>query len=92
MSTSSKVAPSHLSNNSKAPASHEDDDNLANYVVDKKIGKGQFSQVYKAKRVSDGVTVALKKVPIAEMLDVKARNDCIKEIDLLRVRPSRLTV
>ncbi|KAJ3078070.1 Serine/threonine-protein kinase Nek7 [Quaeritorhiza haematococci] len=54
------------------------------YVITKKVGKGQFSTVYKASRQADGLVVALKKVPIYEMMDAKARNDCIKEIDLLK--------
>lgn len=33
----------------------------------------------------DGCVVALKKVQIFEMMDAKARQDCIKEIDLLKV-------
>ena len=56
-----------------------------NYVVDKRVGKGQFSIVYKAKRISDGLPVALKTVPIFDIADPKSRADCIKEIDLLSV-------
>ncbi len=58
---------------------------LSNYVIEKKIGQGQFSTVYRAKSVTDGEIVALKRVPIAEMLDAKTRNDCIQEIGLLKV-------
>ncbi|KAF6035007.1 NEK6 [Bugula neritina] len=57
---------------------------LKNYDIDKQIGKGQFSCVYRAKNKIDGTIVALKKVQIFEMMDVKARSDCIKEIDLLK--------
>jgi len=71
---------------------------LENYEIDKKIGKGQFSVVYRARCIaaainssSDGngeddvPVVALKKVQIFEMMDAKARLDCMKEIQLLQV-------
>jgi len=57
---------------------------LANLEIEKKIGKGQFSEVYRARSKIDGSIVALKKVQIFEMMDAKARQDCIKEIDLLK--------
>ncbi|KAH6573796.1 hypothetical protein BASA60_005888 [Batrachochytrium salamandrivorans] len=57
---------------------------IEKYTVEKKIGQGQFSCVYRAKNIDSGRIVALKRVPIFEMMDSKARNDCIKEIDLLR--------
>jgi len=38
----------------------------------------------KAKNRITGATVALKKVQIFEMMDAKARSDCIKEIELLQ--------
>ncbi|PAA93825.1 hypothetical protein BOX15_Mlig033112g2, partial [Macrostomum lignano] len=57
---------------------------LANLQIEKRIGKGQFSVVYKAHCIVDGRVVALKKVQIFEMMDAKARQDCIKEIDLLK--------
>jgi len=57
---------------------------LANFSIDKKIGKGQFSVVYRAKSRHDGRTVALKKVQIFDMMDSKARLDCMKEIQLLQ--------
>jgi len=59
-------------------------DTLANFVVGKKIGKGQFSEVYKATSKCDGRTVALKKVQLFHMMDAKSRADCIREIDLLK--------
>ena len=59
---------------------------LAGFSIDKKIGKGQFSVVYRARAVHDDRTVALKKVQIFEMMDSKARLDCMKEIQLLQVR------
>ncbi|MBN3320042.1 NEK6 kinase, partial [Atractosteus spatula] len=57
---------------------------LANFRIEKKIGRGQFSEVYRATHLLDGRQVALKKVQIFEMMDAKARQDCIKEIDLLK--------
>ncbi|XP_071097253.1 serine/threonine-protein kinase Nek7-like [Haliotis cracherodii] len=66
----------------------QDSDNiysgLTNFKVEKKIGKGQFSEVWRALNLIDNSIVALKKVQIFEMMDAKARQDCIKEIDLLR--------
>ncbi|XP_046845814.1 serine/threonine-protein kinase Nek7-like [Xenia sp. Carnegie-2017] len=57
---------------------------LSNFVVEKKIGRGQFSVVYRGRCVANDQIVALKKVQIFEMLDAKARQDCIKEIELLK--------
>lgn len=57
---------------------------LANFVIDRCIGKGQFSAVWKANCTVDNRLVALKKVQIFEMLDAKARLDCLKEINLLQ--------
>lgn len=57
---------------------------IANYQIEKKIGRGQFSVVYKARNLINNQLVAFKKVQIFEMLDVKARQDCVKEIDLLK--------
>jgi NIMA (never in mitosis gene a)-related kinase len=37
---------------------------LANFIVEKKIGKGQFSEVYRAQCRTDGNIVALKKVQV----------------------------
>lgn len=58
---------------------------LSNFDIDRKIGKGQFSVVYRAISKVDGRPVALKKVQIFEMMDAKARLDCMKEIQLLQV-------
>ncbi|EGD77157.1 NEK/NEK6 protein kinase [Salpingoeca rosetta] len=57
---------------------------IANYQIEKKIGRGQFSVVYKARCLVNNQLVAFKKVQIFEMLDAKARQDCIREIDLLK--------
>lgn len=60
------------------------EENKDRFQTDKKIGKGQFSEVYKAYDKLANCYVALKKVKIYEMTDAKARNDCIKEINLLK--------
>ena len=39
---------------------------LKNFDIDKQIGKGQFSCVYRAKNKIDGTIVALKKVQVSE--------------------------
>ncbi|XP_016120750.1 serine/threonine-protein kinase Nek6-like, partial [Sinocyclocheilus grahami] len=57
---------------------------MSNFLIEKKIGRGQFSEVYKATCLLNNQQVALKKVQIFEMMDAKARQDCIKEIDLLK--------
>ncbi|XP_028410982.1 serine/threonine-protein kinase Nek7-like [Dendronephthya gigantea] len=68
-------------------ASGEDDSiysTLSNFEIEKKIGRGQFSVVYRAKCLANDQIVALKKVQIFDMMDAKARQDCIKEIELLK--------
>ncbi|XP_048845224.1 serine/threonine-protein kinase Nek7-like [Brienomyrus brachyistius] len=57
---------------------------LVNYEIGKMIGRGQFSEVYRARYLLDNTSVALKKVQIFDLMDAKARQDCIKEIDLLK--------
>uniref|UniRef100_F1L632 NEK6-subfamily protein kinase n=1 Tax=Ascaris suum TaxID=6253 RepID=F1L632_ASCSU len=57
---------------------------LEAFEIEKKIGKGQFSEVYRARCKEDNKVVALKKVQVYDMVDAKARQDCIKEIDLLK--------
>ena len=47
------------------------------------LGSGQFSRVWRARRISDGTPVALKKIQIYGMMDATARNNCIKEVELL---------
>jgi serine/threonine protein kinase len=37
---------------------------LDEYQVGKAAGKGKFSTVYRAKRLSDGQTIALKKIDV----------------------------
>jgi serine/threonine protein kinase len=45
---------------------------LDKYEVEKKIGQGQFSTVYQAKRKSDNMVVALKRVPVRRLCPLHA--------------------
>ena len=49
------------------------------YEIIKPIGKGKFAVVYRAQRISDGETVALKRISV-DMIDAKARDKCLKEV------------
>lgn len=42
-----------------------DYNSLANYYIEKKIGRGQFSEVYRAKYLIGNTPVALKKVQVS---------------------------
>lgn len=55
---------------------------LDDYEVLKPIGKGKFSVVFKAKRRCDGQAVALKKIAIFDMMNLKAREKTLKEVRL----------
>jgi len=57
---------------------------LADYEIIKAIGKGKFSVVYRARRKSDDVLCALKKIAIFDMMDQKARDKCLKEVRILQ--------
>ncbi|XP_046439026.1 serine/threonine-protein kinase Nek7-like isoform X3 [Daphnia pulex] len=57
---------------------------LSDFEIGQHIGKGQFSVVYRAHCKLSNTMVALKKVQLYEMTDLKARNDCMKEIQLLQ--------
>ncbi|XP_073909333.1 serine/threonine-protein kinase Nek6 isoform X2 [Castor canadensis] len=76
--------PAHPSDAQRHPTSLSFRCSLADFQIEKKIGRGQFSEVYKATCLLDRKTVALKKVQIFEMMDAKARQDCVKEIGLLK--------
>lgn len=78
----SAAAAAELIKLSSAPSAYTDGKD--SFSIDRKIGKGQFSVVYRAKDVNNQTTVALKKVQIFEMMDSKARLDCMKEIQLLQ--------
>jgi serine/threonine protein kinase len=57
---------------------------LSNFDTEKQIGQGQFSQVFKARCRVDNRVVALKRMKIYELMDQKAREECYKEIELLK--------
>ena len=46
---------------------------LSQFVMDKKIGRGQFSEVFRARCVSDGNVVALKKVQVGNSAGLSYR-------------------
>ncbi len=41
---------------------------MSNFLIEKKIGRGQFSEVYKATCLLDNQQVALKKVQVSILL------------------------
>lgn len=53
------------------------------YEVVKPIGKGKFAVVYRAFRMTDNETVALKRISV-DSIDEKARDKCLKEVKLLQ--------
>jgi len=57
---------------------------IQNYEIIKPLGKGKFSIVYMAKRLSDGLMCALKKINIFDMMVPKQREKCLKEVRLLQ--------
>ncbi|CAK5036885.1 unnamed protein product [Meloidogyne enterolobii] len=57
---------------------------LEYFELSGKLGKGQFSEVLKAKNKMTGRMVAIKKIELDLMKNKKAREDCRKEIDLLK--------
>jgi serine/threonine protein kinase len=73
-------------NNANATSNNEVEDEpkiIGNYEVERAIGKGKFAVVYRAKRISDGEVVALKRIKV-EAIDAIAREKCLKEIRLLQ--------
>ena len=58
---------------------------LLSYSIETKIGRGQFSEVYKARCQKRQVNVALKKIKISKISDEKLKSDCVKEINILQV-------
>lgn len=57
---------------------------IQNYEIVKPLGKGKFSIVYMAKRLSDDSMCALKKINIFDMMVPKQREKCLKEVRLLQ--------
>lgn len=56
---------------------------VGHYEIVKPLGKGKFSIVYMAKRHTDGLMCALKKINIFDMMVPKQREKCMKEVRLL---------
>lgn len=50
---------------SNSECSNEIYGSLQNFAIEKKIGRGQFSVVYKARCLIDNSIIALKKVQVA---------------------------
>jgi len=57
---------------------------IQNYEIVKPLGKGKFSIVYMAKRLTDGSMCAVKKINIFDMMVPKQREKCLKEVRLLQ--------
>eukprot|EP00443_Scrippsiella_acuminata_P022112 CAMPEP_0115188242 /NCGR_PEP_ID=MMETSP0270-20121206/10908_1 /TAXON_ID=71861 /ORGANISM="Scrippsiella trochoidea, Strain CCMP3099" /LENGTH=746 /DNA_ID=CAMNT_0002601415 /DNA_START=133 /DNA_END=2373 /DNA_ORIENTATION=+ len=57
---------------------------ISGHEIIKPLGKGKFSIVYMAKRLSDGFMCALKKINIFDMLQPKQREKCLKEVRILQ--------
>lgn len=57
---------------------------IQNYEIVKPLGKGKFSIVYMAKRLTDNFMCALKKINIFDMMVPKQREKCLKEVRLLQ--------
>ena len=51
-------------------------------MVLSKIGEGAYSEVYKVKRVSDGMVYALKKVKMGK-LSTKEKENALNEVRIL---------
>lgn len=57
---------------------------VQDFEIMKTLGRGKFSIVYMAKRLSDGTLCALKKINIFDMMVPKQRDKCLKEVKLLQ--------
>ena len=60
---------------------------LSQFKVEKAIGRGHFSVVHRATRTADGRRVALKRIQIFDLLDARARERCLREVELLKSLP-----
>lgn len=56
---------------------------LAKYDIQRRIGSGKFSVVYRAKRLADKSVCALKKIQVFDIKDEKSRTKCLQEVKLL---------
>jgi len=57
---------------------------ISDYDLVDVMGRGKFSEVWRAKSKGTGTPVALKKVFIFEMMDATQRGDCMKEVNLMQ--------
>ena len=55
---------------------------IANFAILGELGRGAYSQVYKARRIADGKIYALKKVEI-DKLSAKERDNALCEISII---------
>lgn len=55
---------------------------MANFQIEKKIGRGQFSEVYKARCLLEGQLVALKKVQVRSVFAFMLRLQFTQFIDV----------
>lgn len=58
---------------------------LEQFKMEAEIGRGQFSVVHRAIFTQTRQLVAIKRIQLFEMVDWKARADCIQEARLLKV-------
>lgn len=56
---------------------------FGDYEVKRSIGRGKFAIVYRAQKIGDTQTVALKRISV-DMMNDKAREKCLKEVRLLQ--------
>ncbi|GFR52998.1 hypothetical protein Agub_g15690, partial [Astrephomene gubernaculifera] len=57
---------------------------LADYQLDRLLGRGKYSQVYLAREIQTGQLVAIKRVEIFDMMDQASRQACVKEVKILQ--------
>ena len=55
---------------------------IKDFVIQKKLGDGAFSQVYSVKRISDGTIYAMKKVLMGKLSE-KEKQNALNEIRIL---------
>lgn len=63
---------------------HELRGSLTDYQLHRLIGRGKYSQVYLATHIPTQSYVAVKKVQIFDMMEPKARLECLKEVKVLQ--------
>jgi len=55
---------------------------MTDFVIEKKLGEGSFSEVYRVKRKSDGTVYAMKKVKMGK-LSGKEKENALNEVRIL---------